>query len=620
EEASSIGNVTDDYLIYEDKETTTLVTDSTTIVTEVPVTKTDESESQELSTQSPHDSLFYRILDNVAQAVGNTLSAGLKSKKDKEIEEDKFQPNRVIVNTPDPFFVMEPPKLGNPETVNKVTFTGPSSTPFPLEVNSLGYSADVSSKFSFQIPPESEDYPIQLSSDLSYEGVKPGSVKDVPLAIADDVIYPGHGYTGNVFNGFNYESLSNPVFDLGNKHTLRPPTEDHLFPQYTPFPITANPPRTTPKTEITTTTQSTTTPESNTPTTSSTTLETTASATYSKNSLETSSVKTTTFSDESVTRTNTFKDTTRESQVTTPKILTSIEYPIIPSSFFEDSYEARIPEYLKTSASNDMPFPIAGAQAFASSPLRLHQLLSSSLVREKPENTSTNDVVEKSSIPNEISEKNLDIDEKESDHEGRVYSAYYSPHEITQTDLNRLSYRKIPGPLQPAAYTYNEVPVPAAPTSDVAQSRPGQLLVDPPFGPEFFKYLNSLPYPMLKGFLDQGSNQSNKSQSHSLVRREAENSKHVFCEWNIKTDPGLFLLLTFHNLSASYTLDCHGAYIEVERENNGYDARWCGNRVLQPSGVSRPHVIFAKTEVRITVYDDGSKEKDSPTGFEGDVE
>lgn len=47
------------------------------------------------------------------------------------------------------------------------------------------------------------------------------------------------------------------------------------------------------------------------------------------------------------------------------------------------------------------------------------------------------------------------------------------------------------------------------------------------------------------------------------------------------------MLVTFHNLSAPYTVDCSGAYIEVERENNGFEARWCGNRVTQvrPSSI-----------------------------------
>ena len=77
-------------------------------------------------------------------------------------------------------------------------------------------------------------------------------------------------------------------------------------------------------------------------------------------------------------------------------------------------------------------------------------------------------------------------------------------------------------------------------------------------------------------------------------------------------------MVTFHNLSAPFTVDCEGAYIEVERENNGFEARWCGNRVTQ--GGSRPHVIFARNEVRITVFDDGLEGKNLPTGFNADVE
>ena len=37
-------------------------------------------------------------------------------------------------------------------------------------------------------------------------------------------------------------------------------------------------------------------------------------------------------------------------------------------------------------------------------------------------------------------------------------------------------------------------------------------------------------------------------------------------------------------------------------------------------GGSRPHVIFAKNEVRISVFDDGSAGKDLPTGFSAEVE
>merc|ERR1719511_539152 len=104
-----------------------------------------------------------------------------------------------------------------------------------------------------------------------------------------------------------------------------------------------------------------------------------------------------------------------------------------------------------------------------------------------------------------------------------------------------------------------------------------------------------------------------KSQQNNLQKKS-----QLDCSWNIKTEPGLYLLATFHNLSAPHTVECEGAYIEVERENNGFEARWCGNRVT--TGGSRPHVIFAKNQVRITVFDDGSQNKDLPTGFSADIE
>ena len=93
---------------------------------------------------------------------------------------------------------------------------------------------------------------------------------------------------------------------------------------------------------------------------------------------------------------------------------------------------------------------------------------------------------------------------------------------------------------------------------------------------------------------------------------------NIFILASVQTEKNLYLLVTFHNLSAPFTVDCEGAYIEVERENNGFEARWCGNRVTQ--GGSRPHVIFARNEVRITVFDDGLEGKNLPTGFNADVE
>ena len=46
-----------------------------------------------------------------------------------------------------------------------------------------------------------------------------------------------------------------------------------------------------------------------------------------------------------------------------------------------------------------------------------------------------------------------------------------------------------------------------------------------------------------------------------------------------QTEDELHLLVTFHNLSAPYTVDCSGAYIEIERESNGFHARWCGSPI-----------------------------------------
>jgi len=120
------------------------------------------------------------------------------------------------------------------------------------------------------------------------------------------------------------------------------------------------------------------------------------------------------------------------------------------------------------------------------------------------------------------------------------------------------------------------------------------------------RFIDTAPWPMRNALLNEGR-----------MKRQVEEDE-VNCTWTIQTEKNLYLLVTFHNLSAPFTVDCEGAYIEVERENNGFEARWCGNRVTQ--GGSRPHVIFARNEVRITVFDDGLEGKDLPTGFNADVE
>ncbi|TRY69223.1 hypothetical protein TCAL_01395 [Tigriopus californicus] len=111
----------------------------------------------------------------------------------------------------------------------------------------------------------------------------------------------------------------------------------------------------------------------------------------------------------------------------------------------------------------------------------------------------------------------------------------------------------------------------------------------------FYRFINAQPLPIQRGILDPANrDQRSRRQLDETSPPEKEISS---------TD------------SAPFTVDCQGAYIEVERENNGFEARWCGNR-----GGSRPHVIFAKNEVRISVFDDGSLGKELPTGFSADVE
>jgi len=129
---------------------------------------------------------------------------------------------------------------------------------------------------------------------------------------------------------------------------------------------------------------------------------------------------------------------------------------------------------------------------------------------------------------------------------------------------------------------------------------------------DLLRFIEVSPFPIRKAFLKQ------ESQEEELVRQRRLASEPVNCTWTIQTERNLYLLMTFQNLSAPFTVDCVGAYIAIERENNGFEAKWCGNRVSQ--GGSRPYVIFARNEVRITVYDDGSEGKSLPTGFNGDVE
>ncbi|KAI9554667.1 hypothetical protein GHT06_019940 [Daphnia sinensis] len=120
--------------------------------------------------------------------------------------------------------------------------------------------------------------------------------------------------------------------------------------------------------------------------------------------------------------------------------------------------------------------------------------------------------------------------------------------------------------------------------------------------PAFRQFLRSQPLPLRRALSPNFSGRFSRqmASSESEIREDAQSLEEE-CDLHIKTDPGLHLLLTFHNMSAPYTLDCAGAYVEIEREGNGFEARWCGKPIGQQRGV-RSHVIFARSEVRVSVY------------------
>ncbi|XP_057375613.1 uncharacterized protein LOC130696548 isoform X2 [Daphnia carinata] len=119
--------------------------------------------------------------------------------------------------------------------------------------------------------------------------------------------------------------------------------------------------------------------------------------------------------------------------------------------------------------------------------------------------------------------------------------------------------------------------------------------------PAFRQFLRSQPLPLRRALSPNFSGRFSRQMASSEpeIRDDAQSPEEE-CDLHIKTDPGLHLLLTFHNMSAPYTLDCAGAYVEIEREGNGFEARWCGKPIGQ-RGV-RSHVIFARSEVRVSVY------------------
>lgn len=582
----------------------------------------EQNEAQQTQENSLLNGI-YRILDNVAGSVGNQYPQNAENKQ----EGPNFKPNRPVVKTPDPFFLMEAPQLGGSSDGSSSHASHDTThQTHGIQGHNTGFSVDVSSQFGFE------------SSKPETHGVRTGTVEDVPIGTKQDVLYPGDYYKHDAYTGVNLSDLTNPVFNLRTKATT-PSAEDLMTPQYTPFPITTNPPRTT----------TTFAPLSALP------LSTSFHARQEDKRLGNAP-------DYAVDTVNTTTERTMSE-----KPLPSVEFSPIPSIDFADSYDSPfLPETLYDS---DRPFPIPIEEytrdqtynadpepynnGFSAAPFKTSDAQGSSI----PLNKAPDGVVTPASLDQVVVEDDDDGNivlenhpppskpftahdqvwsfpksrEEPGQHgfhdsTGRVYSAFYSPLDVPGIDPALFSYRKVPS-AKPVESDFRQHPTgqePPRPIEDSAvrsvfgsedfPSQASKSEHDVLLGPQFFDYLNTLPYALLKKFLDPNS----PPETERLKRSAPREGEQIFCEWNIRTEPGLYLLMTFHNLSAAYTVDCHGAYIEVERENNGYDARWCGNRVSLAG--SRPHVIFAKTEVRITVYDDGSANKALPTGFEADIE
>ena len=100
----------------------------------------------------------------------------------------------------------------------------------------------------------------------------------------------------------------------------------------------------------------------------------------------------------------------------------------------------------------------------------------------------------------------------------------------------------------------------------------------------FPRFLDAQPYPIQSSFRRLQKRQTiedgDENTAEIVESSTADDDEDaVDCTWRIHTEPGLYLLMTFHNLGAPFTVDCEGAFIEVERERNGFEARWCGNRL-----------------------------------------
>jgi hypothetical protein len=62
-------------------------------------------------------------------------------------------------------------------------------------------------------------------------------------------------------------------------------------------------------------------------------------------------------------------------------------------------------------------------------------------------------------------------------------------------------------------------------------------------------------------------------------------------------------------MSAPYTLDCAGAYVEIEREGNGFEARWCGKPIGEVKKEEELNFSFFQRFSNAVVFSRGSREE-----------
>ncbi|KAB7504199.1 hypothetical protein Anas_01534 [Armadillidium nasatum] len=284
-----------------------------------------------------------------------------KDKYNPEVDVSKI-PDYLNVDfhlRPDPFYVMDPPNLANKVNKNVEEETN--------EVETM--SLNVEGKLSFnkqQNTPMKEDKPV----------------------------YPGEYFIKNPDNSYSSSdtsSLTNPVFSLGSKVTLPPRESVNL--QYTPFPLTTNPPK------------------KQTPEDTENEIEV---ASISPLPLYSPTAKTTTF----IT-----SDTSSNSTENTP----SIEYSPIPSIDYPDSYG---------------PFEFPDIPFVENNEDLLFDNTPDSLSDTYPEKATF--ITEESEKPRSDRNRNSGpwVERRRERGEERFYSAFRSPEEVPGLDPAFFSYRK----------------------------------------------------------------------------------------------------------------------------------------------------------------------------------